>query len=152
MEAAQILAIVGAMAFFFVGLVTGVWKYAAIRRDERGKAEAPEYVSVGHRAALLYAFACLLLERMVELSALAPAVELGALAVVVLCFAYAVSTYLIHGWLDDTDNQLRRPHRLGRGEVPAWVVRGSMIALAAGEIGGFSVLAWGVTRTLMGAP
>ena len=137
------------MGFFFVGLVTGVWKYAAIRRDDQGKAEAPEYVSVCHRAALLYAFACLLLERMVELSALDPAVEIGALGVVVFFFVYAVSTYLIHGWLDDTDNQLRRPHRLGKGEVPPWLVRGSMIALAAGEIGGFLVLAWGVTQTLL---
>lgn len=149
MESAQVLAIASAMAFFFVGLTTGVWKYAGIRRDAEGKAEAPEYVSVCHRAALLYAFACLLLERMVELSALAPAVELGATALVVFFFAFAVGTYLIHGWLDDTDNQLRRPHRLGRGVVPPGLVHGSMIALAAGEIGGFLVLAWGVTQTLM---
>src|SRR5689334_24039468 len=49
-------------------------------------------------------------------------------------------SYAVHGWLDDTDNQLRQPHVLGRRTLPAWVVSGSMWMLAAAEIGGFVVL------------
>jgi hypothetical protein len=46
----------------------------------------------------------------------------------------------IHGALEDTDNQLREPHKLGDGEGPSFLVRGYMAALIVGEVGGFLVV------------
>lgn len=146
MDITQKLAVASSMGFFLVGLLTGVWKYHAIHRSE--DAQAPEYVSLCHRSSLLYAFACLLLERMVVLSELPTPVELGALIALVTFFGLAVSTYALHGWLRDTDNQLRKPHVLGRRTLPPALVHGGMLALILGEVGGFLVLAYGVLRAL----
>ena len=140
--AADRFALVAAGVFFLAGLLSGVWKYGAIARSE--KAEAPVYVDVGHRAALLYAFACLLVERMVQASQLSATVELGATVIQIVFFGLALSTYFIHGFLDDTDNQLRRPHKLGNATLPPWVIRGFMGALILAEVGGFAVLLYGV--------
>lgn len=146
MDVTQKLAIASFIGFFLVGLLTGLWKYHAIHRS--GDARAPEYVSICHRSSLMYAFACLLLERMVVLSDLPTPVELGALIALVGFFAFAVGTYALHGWLGDTENQLQRPHVLGKHTLPAGLVHGSMVALVAGELGGFLVLAYGVLRAL----
>ena len=146
MDDASRFALLSAMAFFAAGLLGGVWKYACIRRSP--DASAPMYVDIFHRASLLYAFACLLLERMAIVSQLEVATELWALRAVVGFFAFAVGGYAIHGWLNDTDNQLRRPYKLGKGSLPPIVVHASMWALVACEIGGFGVLAVGVLRAV----
>lgn len=125
-------------AFFWVGLACGVWKYSHIHRSP--KAEAPIYVDIAHRAGLMYAFSALVLERFAEASHLPDPLEFWVLFVQLAFFAMALSTYLIHGLLQDTDNQLARPHRLGKGEVPAWATRGFMVALILAELGGFSLL------------
>lgn len=139
---AERLALVAAGLFFLVGLLSGVWKYGAIARSDEAK--APVYVDVGHRAALLYAFACVLIERLVQVSSLSPGIELGAVVVQVLFFGLALSTYLLHGLLDDTDNQLRRPHRLGRHTLPPGLITTFMGSLIVAEVGGFAVLLYGV--------
>jgi len=130
-------------AFFWIGLACGVWKYAHIHASADDEAAAPIYVDIAHRAGLMYAFSVLVLERFVEASALPEPIEFGAVLVQLVFFALALSTYLIHGALRDTQNQLARPHRLGAGEVPAWAVRGFMVALIVAELGGFTVLLWG---------
>lgn len=124
--------------FFLTALLTGVWKYGHIRRSAESK--APTYVDISHRAAFMYAFSCLVLERFALLSRWPEAWNLWGVGVAVAFFAAAQSTYLLHGLLKDTDNQLARPHRLGRGEVPGGLVHGFMWALAVGEIGGFLVV------------
>lgn len=63
-----------------------------------------------------------------------------AILVSVLFFALAVASYVLHGWLRDTDNQLARPHRLGNRTVPPAAMVAFMLALIAGEIGGLLVL------------
>lgn len=139
---AQRLALLAACWFFLVGLSSGVWKYAAIARSEDAK--APVYVDIAHRASLLYAFACILIERASEVSQLDATLEWFAVLVQVVFFGLAVGTYLIHGLLDDTDNQLRRPHRLGSAALPPSLIRTFMISLVCAEVGGFVVLFWGV--------
>lgn len=141
MDAAR-LALLAAGVFFLVGLLSGVWKYGAIARSEEAK--APAYVDVGHRAALLYAFAGLLIERLVVVSGLPDDVEFWAVLVQVVFFGLALSTYFVHGLLDDTDNQLRRPHRLGRRTLPPGLVVAFMGSLIVAEVGGFVVLLYGV--------
>lgn len=138
MSLAAQIAIGAAGAFFLAGLVFGAWKYVHIHTSP--EARAPTYVDIAHRAALMYAFACLLNERFVELSDLPDSVETAAVLAQVVFFALAVLTYAIHGILRDTDNQLARPHRLGRHTLPSWSVTVFMVSLMIGEIGGFVVL------------
>lgn len=134
--------------FFLAGLATGVWKYRAMITDAEGV--APAYVDVCHRASLMYAFASLVLAEFARLSAWPPAVNLGAVALPVVFFAAAVATYAVHGILRDTDNQLRRPHRLGPGHVHGRFVSLFIYALILGEMGGFLVLLTGSAGKLLG--
>lgn len=140
MDARSLLLAFGG-GFFLVGLLSGVWKFAHIHRSP--KAEAPVYVDITHRASLMYAFSTLLIDRFVVVSRLPDTVEVAAVLAQVIFFALAIGTYIIHGLLDDTDNQLARPHRLGRAELPAFAVPTFMALLIAGEVGGFCVLLYG---------
>lgn len=124
--------------FFLVALLCGIWKYRKIMSSPEN--EAPVYVNIAHRAAFMYSFACLTLAYFAELSKWSDGWNLAGVGVAVFFFATAESTYLIHGVLEDTDNQLRSPHKLGEGEVPGVLVRGYMWALILGEIGGFLVV------------
>jgi hypothetical protein len=134
--------------FFLTGLATGVWKYRAMITDAQGV--APAYVDVCHRASLMYAFACLVLAEFARLSAWPPGVNLAAVALPVVFFAAAVATYAVHGILRDTDNQLRRPHRLGPGQVHGRIISLFIYALILGEMGGFLVLLAGSADKLLG--
>ncbi len=138
METGVTIAIAASGLFFLAGLLTGVWKYRAIMGSENHR--APYYVDICHRTALMYSFACLVLAEFARQSAWSEPVTAQALTVPVVFFALAVITYAVHGWLRDTDNQLAPPYRLGGHALPGGLVRGFMVALAAGEIGGFAVL------------
>ncbi len=140
------LCLLAAGSFFLTGLLTGLWKYACIARSET--ATAPVYVDIAHRAALMYSFSALLLRAFLPYSPLSPAGTLWAAGLPLLFFAAAIVTYLVHGLLRDTDNQLRHPHRLGARTLPRLAIHGFMWALAAAEIGGFAVLFWGFLRGL----
>lgn len=132
--------------FFITGLITGIWKYRGMITSPSG--EAPAYVDICHRAALMYAFACLVLAEFACLSEWSARINLIAVGICVIFFAAAVGSYAIHGLLQDTDNQLRRPHRIGKRHVHGGVVSAFIYALAIGEIGGFAVLLTGFMRNL----
>jgi hypothetical protein len=138
MEPAVRIAVTSSGLFFLTGLVTGAWKYREIVNSPEHR--APYYVDICHRSALMYSFACLVLAEFARLSAWSARVDFWATLVPVVFFALAVAIYGLHGWLRDTDNQLRPPHRLGGRTLPAGLVRLFMTALAIGEIGGFAVL------------
>ncbi len=139
-ETRQLLLAFGAF-FFMAGLLTGVWKYLCIARSS--EASAPVYVDIAHRAAMLYAFATLILDRFVEVGRLSAELTYAAVVAQLAFFALAWSSYLVHGILRDTDNQLARPHRLGRRELPPAAMVAFMLALIIAEVGGFAVLVWG---------
>lgn len=145
MNAAQ-LALTSAGSFFLVGLLTGVWKYWQIATSE--EARAHYYVDIAHRASLMYAFACLVLERFAQVSAWSDTINFWAVAVSVLFFALAVGSYVLHGFLQDTRNQLRRPHRLGPMTLPGLLMTAFMVALIVAEVGGFAVLFAGFLKGL----
>lgn len=124
------LAVILAAGLIFLGaLVLGVWKYRQIATSE--SAQAHPYVDIAHRAALLYAFATLLLAVFVELSGWSTAVNLIAAFAAIFFFVGAIASYVWHGLRRDTDNQFRDPVRGAHG---------SMWALIVAEIGGFAVL------------
>jgi hypothetical protein len=136
-------------SFFLTGLLSGAWKYLHIRNS--ADARAPLYVDLAHRSALLYAFAGVLLSRLCERNAWSNAVNLGAAIVLQIFFAISVGGYVIHGALRDTDNQFQRPHRLGRGVIPAFSMTAFMMALIAAEISAFLIIFSGyLTRLARG--
>lgn len=92
----------------------------------------------------MYAFSCLLLERMVASSHLDHRVESSCVVALVFYFAWAQLGYIIHGWLGDTDNQFRRPHRLGRLVIPDNLMSIFMISLIFFELGATVTLLVGV--------
>ena len=132
------LCLTSAGCFFLVGLLSGSWKYARIRRS--AEARAPVYVDVVHRASLMYAFANVLLARFVERSRWMDRTNLVAASVLELFFATSVAGYALHGLLRDTDNQFRRPHRLGSLIVPDAALTAYMVALTGTEIVAFVIL------------
>ena len=148
MEPALKLALASCGLFFMTGLLTGVWKYVCIARSP--DAQAPVYVDICHRTALLYSFACLVLAKFVELSVWPAAVDLWATVALITFFAAAVGGYALHGWMRDTDNQLRRPHVFGRTTLPNAAISGFMWMLIAAEVGGFAVLLTGALQGLFG--
>ncbi|WP_281784382.1 hypothetical protein [Sinimarinibacterium flocculans] len=143
---ADLFCLLAAGVFFTSGLLTGVWKYVAIMNAET--AQAPVYVDIAHRTSLMYAFSAILLREFVPYSPLGPTGTLWAVAVPILFFASAIAMYILHGILRDTDNQLRRPHVLGRGTVPGVLITVYMVALIVGEIGGFAILFYGLLRSV----
>lgn len=124
--------------FFLFGLLFGAWKYACIVRSET--AQAPYYVDVAHRSALLYAFACGLLSQLCAVNAWSNTVNLVAAIVLVVYFAASVLGYAVHGALRDTDNQLKRPHQLGRKKIPNGAMLTFMLSLVIAEVTAFLVI------------
>ena len=125
--------------FFLTGLATGIWKYRRMMASESG--EAPVYVNIAHRAALMYAFACLVLGVMAAGSLWPEWVDAVAALVPMFFFAAAVVTYVILGWTQSTDNQFRRR---------TWHTTYGMWALIVGELGGTALLFAGFLRGVWG--
>ncbi len=144
-EPAVRLAIVAAGVFFLSGLLTGIWKY--VHMATHPEATSPAYVDIAHRTSLFYSFAAVLVAHLAALSAWNATVDFWATAAQLLFFGAAIFTYIVHGILRDTDNQLRRPHRVGAMTLPRHGILAFMLALIAGEVGGFLVLFAGVLRT-----
>lgn len=140
------LSLIAAGVFFSTGLLTGAWKYFHMARSPL--AQAPVYVDIAHRSSLLYSFAALLLAQFAALSAWSERTNLLASAFTLGFFALAISGYVLHGVLRDTDNQFLQPHRLGALTIPRAALHAFMALLMAAEIGGFAVLFAGVLRTL----
>ena len=123
------ITLLAAGLIFLLALFLGVWKYRGIVTSPQHHAHI--YVDIAHRAALLYSFATLLTAVFVELSGWPTWVNLTAAMTVVFFFVSAIGSYILHGALRDTTNQF---------EQEGWFLRASMIALIAGEIGGFAVI------------
>jgi hypothetical protein len=140
------LSLIAAGIFFSSGLLTGAWKYFHIARS--ANAQAPVYVDIAHRTSLFYSFAALLVAQFAALSAFSPQVNLWAAAVPLAFFGAAIGGYIIHGLLNDTDNQFRAPHKVGAMALPKGGLHGFMWLLMLGEIGGFAVLFAGFLKSL----
>lgn len=144
---AENLCLLAAGLFFLSGLLTGLWKYLCIATS--ADASSPVYVNIAHQASLMYSFSAILLREFVPYSPLGPVGTLWVVAAPLLFFALAIQSYILHGVLRDTDNQLRHPHRLGKATLPGVLIHGFMWTLAVAEIGGFVILLYGFLRTLL---
>lgn len=133
--------LLAAMLFFLTALLTGCWKYFRIRASD--KAEAPYYVNIAHRAALLYSFAAVLLTILASLSAFSSWINVLAITLPLIYFAIAIARYIQLGLADRTDNQHLEPASPG-GELVL------LLSLMVAEIGGFVVLCAGTLVTMFG--
>lgn len=141
MDDASQIAVFSAGGFLLAGLIFGAWKFSHTMRTPT--ATAPVYVNIAHRASLMYAFACIVIERFATLSQLPASVEVAAVVTQVFFYANAVATYVAHGVLRDTENQFLRPHKLGNTPLPPHFAEVFGVLLIIGEIGGFAVLLYG---------
>jgi hypothetical protein len=130
-KTAPLIAISAAGIFFMVGLLAGAWKYFCMQSNERK--EAPYYVNICHRAALMYAFAALLVATFAYFSIFPDMVNIIATIAPLLFFAIAIIFYAKLGLENDTDNHLRD------SDMPG-VDKALMTSLMIAEIGGFGVL------------
>jgi len=141
MSLAEKICLSAGLLFFMTGLLTGIWKYRHMARSP--DASAPAYVNIAHRSSLMYSFAALLLAAFSAHSVFPEWINVASAVAALAFFAFAISTYVIHGLLQDTDNQLERPHRLGKQLLPPWLTGLFMLLLIVGEVGGSLVLGVG---------
>lgn len=141
MTLAEKLSLTAAFIFFMTGLLTGIWKYRCMATSPN--ASAPRYVDIAHRSSLMYSFAALLLGWFASYSVFPDWVNTLAAVSALGFFALAIGTYIIHGILRDTSNQLRKPHRLGARTLPSWLTHTFMVVLILAEVGGSLVLGSG---------
>lgn len=134
-------AIVFSGIFLWIGMLTGVWKYLQIRRSVQGRAHY--YVDIAHRSSLLYAAASLILAVLSTFSVLSDFVALVCVLANLFYFAMSVLIYMVHGLLQDTTNQFKQPHRLGKLTLPAWCMSVMMLSLIVAELGATTVLLLG---------
>lgn len=99
---------------------------------------APAYIDIAHRAAFLYSFAMLVIAKLLEYSPYSESVQLISMSAVLIFFAVTIVGYFSHGIINKTDNLFRE-----RNFSTTWYV----YMLAAGEIGGLSVIIWGFIST-----
>lgn len=146
MTLAEKLCLTAAFVFFMTGLLTGIWKYWCMARSP--KAAAPRYVDIAHRSSLMYSFAAVLLGWFASHSVHPDWLNtLGAVCALGF-FALAIGTYIVHGFLRDTSNQLRKPYKLGASTLPSWMVHGFMVALIVAEVGGSLILGTGAMMAI----
>jgi hypothetical protein len=123
--------VLAAGLMFLYALLLGVVKFRQMAASPEGRAHA--YIDTAHRAALLYAFATLLVATFVQLSGFSQLVDLLAAGALVLFFWAAVIGYHVHGLRRQTENQFRDD------EGPSGL-HGFMWVLILAEIGGLLVL------------
>ncbi len=49
-------------------------------------------------------------------------------------FSFSILVYIIHGYLQDTTNQFKRPHKIGRFSLPSWMMTLMMVGLILTEL------------------
>ncbi|MGE8559569.1 MAG: hypothetical protein ACN6NJ_01270 [Acinetobacter sp.] len=133
LTAAVKVAIIFSGFFLWVGMLTGVWKYAQIRNSELARAHY--YVDIAHRSSLLYAPATLILAVLAYFSIFSDLLNLMFVLINVAFFSFSILSYIVHGMLKDTSNQFKKPHQMGAWQIPTWMLSSAMLLLIVGELG-----------------
>lgn len=122
--------------FLLAGMLIGIVKHQ--RMLKTADHTAPAYIDIAHRAAFLYSFAMLVIAKLLEYSPYSEAVQLVSMSAVLVFMSITIVGYFTHGIRNKTDNLFRE-----RNFTTIWYV----YMLAAGEIGGLSVIIWGFIST-----
>ncbi|MCK8640210.1 hypothetical protein M1L59_05735 [Acinetobacter schindleri] len=140
------LAILFSGIFLWVGMLTGVWKYLQIRNSAQSRAHY--YVDIAHRSSLLYAPATLILAVLAYYSQFSETIDLICVVLNLAFFSFSIGAYILHGMLKDTTNQFKKPHQLGKVQLPGILMTLAMIGLVVAELGGTGILLWGAAQGL----
>lgn len=140
------LAILFSGIFLWVGMLTGVWKYLQIRNSAQSRAHY--YVDIAHRSSLLYAPAALILAVLAYYSQFSETINLICVVLNLAFFSFSIGAYILHGMLKDTTNQFKKPHQLGKVQLPGILMTFAMIGLIVAELGGTGILLWGAAQGL----
>ena len=141
LELAVKIAIIFSGIFLWIGMFTGVWKYWQIRQSPQSRAHY--YVDIAHRSSLLYAPATLILAMLAYCSVLPSIVNLICVLINILFFSFSIAAYMLHGFLQDTTNQFKQPHQLGKFHLPESLMTLAMLGLIIAELGGTGILLYG---------
>lgn len=133
--------------YLWVGMLTGVWKYQQIKVS--AQARAHYYVDIAHRSSLLYAPAALILAVLAYFSVWSDVINLICVVLNLIFFSFSILTYIMHGYLQDTQNQFRQPHQLGKWSIPNGCMTVAMWALVIAEVGATGVLLLGAGFSLL---
>jgi hypothetical protein len=141
LELAVKIAVIFSGIFLWIGMLTGVWKYWQIRQSPQSRAHY--YVDIAHRSSLLYAPSTLILAVLAYCSVLSSAVNLICVLINILFFSFSIGAYVLHGFLQDTTNQFKQPHQLGKFHLPESLMTLAMLGLIIAELGGTGILVYG---------
>ncbi|WP_313564201.1 hypothetical protein [Acinetobacter sp.] len=141
LELAVKIAVIFSGIFLWIGMLTGVWKYWQIRQSPQSRAHY--YVDIAHRSSLLYAPSTLILAVLAYCSVLSSAVNLICVLINILFFSFSIGAYVLHGFLQDTTNQFKQPHQLGKFHLPESLMTLAMLGLIIAELGGTGILLYG---------
>ena len=141
LELAVKIGIIFSGIFLWIGMFTGVWKYWQIRQSPQSRAHY--YVDIAHRSSLLYAPATLILAVLAYCSVLPSMVNLICVLINIIFFSFSIAAYMLHGFLQDTTNQFKQPHQLGKFHLPESLMTLAMLGLIIAELGGTGILVYG---------
>ena len=141
------IAVISSGIFLWTGMLTGTWKYWQIRHSE--KARAHYYVDIAHRASLMYSSATLVLAVLAYFSVWSPMINVLLVLGNVVFFGLAILSYILHGFLQDTTNQLRVPHQVSKWHLPKILMTLFMSGLIVAELGCTLALLIGATQGLL---
>ncbi len=130
------VALLASGIFLMTGMITGVWKYTKIMSSAEHR--APAYVNLAHLASFFYAFASLIIAKLVEFSPFSAGVQTAIVSVPIAFFLLTVAGYIREGWLNRTENMFAER---------TFVTTSFMYLLIAGEIGGFALILGGFIYT-----
>lgn len=122
--------------FLLAGLIGGILKYRGIMTSPNHRAHP--YIDIGHRAALLYSFAALVMATLLQFSPYSQPVQLVITCVPLFFFAAAIGKYYWLGVQGRVSNQFTQ-----RNFQTTW----GMWLLIIGELGGIGAIVWGFVAT-----
>ncbi len=123
------LPILFAGLFLLIGMITGVWKYAAIMKSENHKSSM--YIDIAHRNALLFSFACIVIAKLMESSPFSPTIQLIITIIPLFYFSLTTINQIKEGFAGRTETIFKE-----RNFSTTWFTYGLII----GEISAISLM------------
>lgn len=140
------IGIVMSGVYLWIGMLTGVWKYIQIATSKQARAHY--YVDIAHRSSLLYAPATLILAVLAYFSVYSESINLACMLLNVVFFSFSIASYVLHGLLQDTTNQFKQPHQMGKWTLPSILMRLAMYGLILTEVLGTGILLFGTIKAI----
>jgi hypothetical protein len=130
------ISILFAGLYLLIGMLTGVWKYAAMMKSENHKSSM--YIDIAHRNALLFSFACLVIAKLMEFSPFSPVMQLVITLIPLFYFSLTTINQIKEGFAGRTETIFKERN---------FSTTLFMYGLIIGEIGCISLMIIGFAYT-----